>query len=467
VESTSTTSARSRRLRIAIGLFAAPLAMVLASAALYYGNVHRNAAAMSTTGLAPLRGPAPGDRVMVVAPHCDDETLGVGGLIATARERGVPVTVAFLTNGDGFRIAATVALKEVAPRPSDYLKFGEMRRAEAIRAVGALGVPESAVRFLGYPDQGLKAIWESTGASGEAVRSRFTGANEVPFSDAITPGAPYLASSVVADLVRVMEQERPTDVYVTHPADDHGDHCAAAAFTEAACHVMSARAGTPRPRVHHYLLHRGDWPLPQGDHPEHSLLPPEAMVDRSGPWETLVLSDTARLAKRRALSAYRTQMEVMPRLLTSFLRRNEVFVDAHGCSVSRDRACVSQEPLADDLSRFANPSADIAGVEISVDGDALKATARLRSAAAPGVRYRFRFRALGDPIDMVPVALRTRTIPMGTPSSSSVSVRIPFADLGLPESRGHVMVDLETDLPAGIVVDRTGYRTYAFGATDQ
>src|SRR3989337_2566047 len=42
------------------------------------------------------------DHILIIAPHCDDETLGCGGVIAEAVRLGVKVKVVMLTNGDGF-----------------------------------------------------------------------------------------------------------------------------------------------------------------------------------------------------------------------------------------------------------------------------------------------------------------------------------------------------------------------------
>ena len=46
----------------------------------------------------------------------------------------------------------------------------------------------------------------------------------------------------------------------THPADDHMDHSIAASFTEAALEGTSLK----NTLLHYYIVHRGDWPLPQG-----------------------------------------------------------------------------------------------------------------------------------------------------------------------------------------------------------
>ena len=41
-------------------------------------------------------------RLMVFAPHPDDESLGAGGLIQRVLNSGGQVRVVFMTNGDGF-----------------------------------------------------------------------------------------------------------------------------------------------------------------------------------------------------------------------------------------------------------------------------------------------------------------------------------------------------------------------------
>ena len=57
-------------------------------------------------GTAATQSPIPvlalstNDRVLVMAPHPDDESLGCGGIIQTAVERHIPVRVVFFTYGD-------------------------------------------------------------------------------------------------------------------------------------------------------------------------------------------------------------------------------------------------------------------------------------------------------------------------------------------------------------------------------
>lgn len=77
----------------------------------------------------------PAQRVLVLAPHPDDEVFGCGGAIAGHVEANVPVTVVVLTDGALFGDAA-------------------LRSDESVAAAAVLGYghPE----FWGYPDRGLR-----------------------------------------------------------------------------------------------------------------------------------------------------------------------------------------------------------------------------------------------------------------------------------------------------------------------
>ena len=448
----------SRRRRPAVrfrlgALAALPFALAAVVCAVYYGNLHRTTAAMAESSMAPFPGPAPGDRLLVVAPHCDDETLGAGGLIETARRRGVPVTVVFLTHGDGFRIAASLALREVSPGPSDYLRFGEHRRAEAIAALTRLGVAPADVHFLGYPDQGLKMIWETTSGSDQPFTSRFTKTDHVPYPSAFHRGAPHTAQSVVSDLAGIIETVRPTDVLTTHPADDHGDHGAAAAIVQAA--LLTADQTSERVRnLHFFLVHRGDWPLPQGYHPDESIKPPAAFSALGPSWRTFTLDTTARAAKRSALFEYRSQMDVMPRLLKSFLRRNEIFVTVD----PRNPVLFADQPVGDDIARYAQAGADFSGLGCTLQKDRLAVDVRLRGKAAPGLRYVLHVRALDAEGRLAAPVTRATTISLTEPRTSSLNFSVPISVLGVSVPPRAVFFGVEAGMDDRLPIDRTGYQ---------
>jgi len=92
------------------------------------------------TWLEPPRG-----RVVVIAPHPDDETIGCGGTLALHRRRGDDVHLVVVTDGDAGDPDGRF------PR-EDYV---QRRRGECARAAATLGV--AAPVFLGFGDQRVEA----------------------------------------------------------------------------------------------------------------------------------------------------------------------------------------------------------------------------------------------------------------------------------------------------------------------
>jgi hypothetical protein len=99
-----------------------PVVATLLITALYYGNLHRLSAVDRIESLDALD-LSTQSRAIVFAPHCDDETLGVGGVIKLLTDAGTPVRTVFFTNGDGFRIAAQFHLKKLNLTAADSYAF--------------------------------------------------------------------------------------------------------------------------------------------------------------------------------------------------------------------------------------------------------------------------------------------------------------------------------------------------------
>ncbi len=85
---------------------------------------------------------------MSVHAHADDETITMGGLLATCADRGVRTANICCTDG---KLATIVApdMPEESTRP----RLAEIRQEELRTACGILGVDE--VHFLGYGDSGM------------------------------------------------------------------------------------------------------------------------------------------------------------------------------------------------------------------------------------------------------------------------------------------------------------------------
>src|SRR6266540_4184007 len=96
-----------------------------------------------------------GERLLVVAPHPDDETLGAGGLVQRVLARGGSVLIILVTSGDGYVEAVMHQTGSLRPRPSQFLAYGEHRFREARTAVRDLGDDRLVLDLLGFPDGAL------------------------------------------------------------------------------------------------------------------------------------------------------------------------------------------------------------------------------------------------------------------------------------------------------------------------
>lgn len=350
------------------------------------------------------------ERVLVLAPHCDDETLGAGGLIAALAARRVPVQVLMMTNGDGFLAAAAVGKGPWAFRlsPRAYIGLALKRQVETRRAIRHLGLDEEDLVFLGYPDRGLAAMWRDHWDESHPFRSRFTRCRHSPYENSFTPGAPYCGAAVVADLRRLLSAFQPTTIVAPHPHDAHGDHWATYCFTVFALASLrlDREEWASETRVVTYLVHRGGWPRPRGMTLRAPMVPPATFAaQRAGEqWISFPLDPEVISAKARALQEYKSQLTLLGRFLLSFVRRNELFdVVAPFVlpAIGAGRIAVDGEfddwpagafdvldPVRDTLTRSVERSADITGLGAAWDGENLYVRLSLRNRVAGEVSYR-------------------------------------------------------------------------------
>jgi LmbE family N-acetylglucosaminyl deacetylase len=298
---------------------------------------------LATAGLAavPDRWPPvrADDRILIVAPHPDDEVLGAGGLIQQALAVGAAVRVVYLTNGDHNQIAFKLYRHSLFLRPRQYLAFGEQRRREATAATSLLGLTTNQLTFLGYPDWGTLRMWRDYWEEGEPFRSDATQSNAVPYADAFNFGKPYRPQHILADLVSLFREFKPTRIIVSHPSDTNPDHRAAANFVRLA--ALELENAGQHPLIQYYVIHYGIWPRPYHYHPEVQLEPPHALLD-NGDWMTLPLTPAQTQRKYEAILRNRTQLTDSQYSLVAFARANELFATITPDTVPRVPA---DEPL--------------------------------------------------------------------------------------------------------------------------
>ena len=270
---------------------------------------------LDTAPHAPI--PKSGERALVIAPHPDDESLGAGGWIFSARQLGAEVRILFLTDGDAFRLAALTSGRRI-PGVEAFRALGTQRRKEAITAAAALGIPAEWVGFLGYPDRGLTALrrlWSPAAPYRSRHTGRIAGGEECRSSD-----RPYCGEALLEDLVAAIRAIRPKYLLFPDANDDHSDHRAAAWFTLEAVRKIG---GDQPDWMASYLIHFGLWPLPHRLAVTAPLGPPTRFP--SAPWETSLLNGAALRAKAAALRAHSSQHLWASDLFGAHLRTNELF----------------------------------------------------------------------------------------------------------------------------------------------
>ncbi len=263
-----------------------------------------------------MSAPGPQERVLVVAPHPDDESLCCAGLLQRARANGAAIAVVWITAGDGFELDAMLAEHTLWPKVGNLERLGARRLMEARAAADQLGVPRSQQYVLGYPDHGVVPLLG--GFYSRTYHSRYTGLSTVSYPQALSPYAIYTGANLERDLERVMEEYRPTLVLAAAPQDLHPDHYGSG---ELARRLLERRGELPRLR--YWIVHARRWPRPRGYHPGIPLLPPASAAALQ--WRLFPLDGAERARKLAALREHGSQMRLTAPFMYSFVRANEIF----------------------------------------------------------------------------------------------------------------------------------------------
>ena len=220
-------------------------------------------------------------RLLVVAPHPDDETIATALLIQQVKAAGGDVHVLLLTAGDNNPwpqrwLERRWHIGDVARR-----RWGRRRYVEVVAALKSLGVAESALRFLAWPDLGV---------TDRLLRT------------------PHKAVSAIAAAIA---EVRPSLIAFPALEDRHPDHSAAHILVR-----LALRNQTGAPRLWTYLVH-GSVSASVG-------------IDLHG-------TDAQQHGKRTALSAHRTQLALSERRLYRLIDGPERYTDVSSRLVTTAR----------------------------------------------------------------------------------------------------------------------------------
>ncbi|RJO64576.1 MAG: PIG-L family deacetylase [Candidatus Omnitrophota bacterium] len=265
------------------------------------------------------------DKVLIMAPHPDDESIGTAGIIQRARKAGAQVKVVCYTNGDHNELAFIVYEKRLVLKKSGFIYMGQIRKEETVSAMGSLGLARKDLVFLGYPDFGTMEILTKYWGGTKPFRYLLTRISRVPYQDALSPNAPYVGESILGDIKKVLREYKPNKIFVSHPADSNRDHKALYLFLRIALWDLSQEL--KEPQLFAYLIHVVGWPKPRGFHPELAIAPPLRLLQCNIPWQGLNLTEEEIQRKHKAVSFYKSQIKYNPPYLFTFVRKNEIFGD--------------------------------------------------------------------------------------------------------------------------------------------
>ncbi|TAM38285.1 hypothetical protein EPN54_04435, partial [bacterium] len=265
------------------------------------------------------------ERVLILAPHPDDEAIGCAGVIQHALKAGAKVKVIYLTNGDHNELSFIVYEKRITLRQGEFVHMGKVRQKEAVNAMNSLGLSENNLVFLGYPDFGTFAIFSQYWKIGKPFRDRMTRISSVPYKENLSYGAPYQGESILGDLEKQILDYKPDKIFVSHPADVNVDHKTLYLFLQVALSDLEEQI--PRPKVYPYLVHCVGWPSPRHYHPELELYPPAEFINARINWSRSDLSFDDLEKKYQAILFYKSQTQSSAFYLFAFARENELFGD--------------------------------------------------------------------------------------------------------------------------------------------
>jgi len=160
-------------------------------------------------------------RLLVVAPHPDDESIATGELIQHVRAAGGVAHILLLTDGDNNPWPQRWLERRLFIGQVERARWGLRRRGEVGQALHQLGLPQEALHALGLPDMG------------------------------VTDGLMADLATLLQRWLAALEDVRPNLVAFPALADRHPDHSAAHVLTRLA--VAQWRGGDPQ--LMSYLVH--------------------------------------------------------------------------------------------------------------------------------------------------------------------------------------------------------------------
>ena len=282
-----------------------------------------------------------GERLLVLAPHPDDETLSAAGVIQQVFQRGGMVRTVVVTAGDAYVGAIVAATGKENPARQDYLNYGEQRLEESRKAARLLGKNFIHLDLLGYSDGSIYDMLVSHWRHTHPDRSDYTGFNHVPYRQAEDRGAAQDGQDFRNELLAILRDFKPTIIVFPDVMENDSDHAGLGMFALLTVNDWLESSAPPHhdPRLLAYLIHwqhgwppgsLADKPMDLSDQP---LYLPDDLPLRGHTRSSLNLTRKETETKQQALALYKTQQKAMPAFLEAFVHTNECFTQLRSVDI--------------------------------------------------------------------------------------------------------------------------------------
>lgn len=283
-------------------------------------------------------------RILIFAPHPDDEVLASGGVIGGARLAELPaeVRVVVATNGDAS--SSTAVLNGYNPiSQTAYRRIAQMRQQESIQALQTLGVPAENIMFLGFPDRGLEAIWQRHWLGDTPFYSRYTGLSQSSNSLNAPNDLPYTGSALLGQIRQILADFNPDAIILPHFQDAHADHRALANFVVLAVALNQAEGLSSPATLFSYVMWLNTSPRAISVRLDRDVQRLPVRFDANpADWVRYSLAAKTLANKSAALRSFQSQSRGLRTLFSSANAHTEIF----------NRLLLHQVPLSDTPPSF-------------------------------------------------------------------------------------------------------------------
>ena len=286
---------------------------------------------------------ATGEDVLVFVAHPDDDIILAAGVIQDQVAKGGDVTVAIMTNGDRCESQSQVdSGRCTALQPG----IGTTRQGEAVNAQAELGVGESDVIFLGYPNGFIDLIrFGNEGAFPVLFHTQTYASRGLGGTDwhdyRMGPGTQHasypsgtMEDDLLDDVVDLIDTYRPDHIFTHTFFDRHEDHRSTYLMLVDAVEVVQRDIDSAYdPYIHTSIVHVidsnywGAWPASaNASQPVNEYPSLEADTGGELVWdqrESFVVPNTNK--KNNAIYDHASQVADGGYFITRFLHYDEVF----------------------------------------------------------------------------------------------------------------------------------------------